>query len=297
MTIAYIGLGNMGGPMCRNIIKGGHDVVVFDLNPAAIQACVEAGAKAGGSLAETIAGADVIMTSLPMPADVEAVALGAGGILEHARDGAIYVDLSTNSPTVVKRIAEQLAERGIRMLDAPVSGGVAGAKAATIAIMVGGDRHAFQSCLPVFESFGKTIVHTGALGTGSVAKLVNNMLAFCNMTAAAEAMMLGAAAGIDHDTLVEVVNNSSGASFAFRTMNHKVKTGDWSPNFAVNLANKDMRLALELAEQLDVPMSIAPQVKAVFHAARSLGWGDNDVTALMRVYETLMRRSVRDGAG
>lgn len=294
MIIGYIGLGNMGGPMCRNIIKGGNEVVVYDLNPAAVQACVEVGGKAGASLAETIAQADVIMTSLPMPADVEAVALGPGGILENAKEGAIYIDLSTNSPVVVKKIAAALAEKGVTMLDAPVSGGVAGAEKATIAIMIGGDRHAFQSCLPVFESFGKTIVHTGELGTGSVAKLVNNMLAFCNMTAAAEAMMLGAAAGIDHDTLVEVVNNSSGASFAFRTMNHKVKKGDWSPNFAINLANKDMRLALELAEQLDVPMSIAPQVKTVFHAARSQGWGDDDVTALMRVYETTMGRSVRD---
>lgn len=294
MIIGYIGLGNMGGPMCRNIIKGGHEVVVFDLNPAAVQACVEVGGKAGGSLAETVAGADVIVTSLPMPTDVEAVALGPGGILENAKEGAIYVDLSTNSPTVVKRIAAALEEKGIRMLDAPVSGGVAGAEKGTIAIMIGGDRNAFQSCLPMFESFGKTIVHTGALGSGSVAKLVNNMLAFCNMTAAAEAMMLGAAGGIDHDTLVEVINNSSGASFAFRTVNHKVKKGDWSPNFALNLANKDMRLALELAEQLDVPMSIAPQVKTLFHAARSMGWGDSDVTALMRVYETTMGRSVRD---
>lgn len=294
MVIGYIGLGNMGGPMCRNIIKGGNDVVVFDLNPAAVQACVEVGGKAGGSLAETIAQADVIVTSLPMPTDVEAVALGPGGILENAKEGAIYVDLSTNSPTVVKKIAAALEEKGVTMLDAPVSGGVAGAEKGTIAIMIGGDRNAFQSCLPVFESFGKTIVHTGALGSGSVAKLVNNMLAFCNMTAAAEAMMLGAAAGIDHDTLVEIINNSSGASFAFRTVNHKVKKGDWSPNFAVNLANKDMRLALELAEQLDVPMSIAPQVKNVFHSARSMGWGDNDVTALMRVYETIMGRSVRD---
>ncbi len=293
MKVGFIGVGHMGGPMCRNIIKGDHEVTVYDLNAEAVQACVELGAEAGASAAHVASRVDVVMTSLPMPADVEAVALGSHGIAAGARPGTIFVDLSTNAPAMVRRIAAELATKDIVTLDAPVSGGVVGAEAATIAIMVGGDKTAYETCLPVFQSFGKTILHVGALGTGSIAKLVNNMIAFCTMAAAAEGLMLGAAAGIEPAVLNQVVRNSSGDSFGFRALAKKALVGDWSPNFAIELAYKDLHLALQMADELRVPLALGPPVHNLMRMACGMGFGDDDTTAMMRVYETILNREVR----
>ncbi len=293
MKVGFIGVGHMGGPMCRNIIKGDHEVTVYDLDAEAVQACVELGADAGASAADVASRVDVVMTSLPMPADVEAAALGGHGIAAGGRPGTIFVDLSTNSPTTVRRIAAELATKDIATLDAPVSGGVVGAEAATIAIMVGGDKTAYETCLPVFQSFGKTILHVGELGTGSIAKLVNNMIAFCTMAAAAEGLMLGAAAGLDPAVLNQVVRNSSGDSFGFRALAKKALVGDWSPNFAIELAYKDLHLALQMADELRVPLALGPPVHNLMRMARGMGFGDDDTTAMMRVYETILNREVR----
>jgi len=298
MKVGFIGVGSMGGPMCRNIIrKSNQEISVFDLNAAAVKACTDIGARAAGSVAELSAGADVVMTSLPMPRDVEAVALGAGGIADNARPGTVYFDLSTNSPSVVRRIAAQLEAKGITMLDAPVSGGVAGAEKATIAIMVGGDKAAFDAHLPLLKSFGANVIHMGGLGTGSIAKLVNNMVAFCNMAAGAEGLMLGAAAGIDVRKLDEVIRNSSGNSNAYRMMAERVLAGNFKPAFAMDLAYKDTRLALELADELNVPVPQAAQVHNLMRLARGMGLGTSDTSAIMRVYETSLKREVRAPSG
>ena len=294
MKIGFIGVGHMGGPMCRNIIKkSGFDVTVFDLNKEAVAACVEVGGKAAATMADAISGMDVIMTSLPMPKDVEAVALGPGGIAEHARSGAIYADLSTNSPTVIRRVADALSGKGVTTIDAPVSGGVIGAEKGTIAIMVGGDKDAYDTCMPIFESFGQNVSYLGGLGSGCIAKIVNNMIAFCNMAAGAEGLMLGAVAGIDPEALNEVIRNSSGNSMGYRGVAHKSLNGDWSATFTVDLAYKDMHLALELADELSVPLSLSPQVHNLMRMARGLGYGGDDATAMMRVYENALGREVR----
>jgi 3-hydroxyisobutyrate dehydrogenase-like beta-hydroxyacid dehydrogenase len=294
MKVGFIGVGSMGGPMCRNIVrKSNQEIAVFDLNAAAMKACTDLGAKPTGSIAELAAGAEVIMTSLPMPKDVEAVALGPGGIAEHARPGTVYFDLSTNSPTVVRRLGEQLRTKGITMLDAPVSGGVAGAEAATIAIMVGGDKAAFDANLPLLKSFGANVIHMGPLGAGTIAKLVNNMVAFCNMAAGAEGLMLGAAAGVDLRKLDEVIRNSSGNSNAYRSMAERVMKGDFKASFALDLAYKDAHLALELADELGVPTPLAAQVHNLMRMARGLGLGSSDTSSMMRVYETTLKRDVR----
>lgn len=294
MKIGFIGVGHMGGPMCRNIIKkSGFDVTVFDLNKEAVAACVEVGGKVAATMADAISGMDVIMTSLPMPKDVEAVALGPGGIAEHARSGAIYADLSTNSPTVIRRVADALSDKGVTTIDAPVSGGVIGAEKGTIAIMVGGDKGAYDTCMPIFESFGQNVSYLGGLGSGCIAKIVNNMIAFCNMAAGAEGLMLGAVAGIDPEALNEVIRNSSGNSMGYRGVAHKSLNGDWSATFTVDLAYKDMHLALELADELSVPLSLSPQVHNLMRMARGLGYGGDDATAMMRVYENALGREVR----
>jgi 3-hydroxyisobutyrate dehydrogenase-like beta-hydroxyacid dehydrogenase len=292
MKVGFIGLGNMGGPMCRNIIKGGHEVIVHDLSDDAVAACVALGGTAGGSIAELVPQVDVVMTSLPMPADVEAVALGPGGIGENARPGTIFVDLSTNSPAMIRKIAAELESKDIITLDGPVSGGVAGAEAASIAIMVGGERSAFDTCLPVFESFGANVIHTGALGNGCIAKLCNNMVAFSTMAAAAEGMMLGTVAGIDPGILDQVIRNSSGNSNCHRSLVTSAFARDFAPRFTVDLAYKDMRLALQLAEELDMPLLLGPQVHNIMRIARSQDQGGDDVTAILKVYEEFTGRQV-----
>lgn len=298
MKVGFIGVGSMGGPMCRNIIrKSNQEIAVFDLNAAAVKACTDLGARAAANVAELAAGADVIMTSLPMPRDVEAVALGPDGIAANARAGTVYFDLSTNSPAVVRRIAAQLKAKGISMLDAPVSGGVAGAEKATIAIMVGGDKAVFDAHLPLLKSFGANVIHMGDIGTGSVAKLVNNMVAFCNMAAGAEGLMLGAAAGIDVRKLDEVIRNSSGNSNAYRMMAERVLSGNFKAAFAMDLAYKDTHLALELADELNVPTPQAAQVHNLMRLARGMGLGTSDTSAIMRVYETALKREVRAPSG
>ena len=291
MKVGFIGVGNMGGPMCRNIIrKSNHDVTVFDLDPAAVERCTSLGAKSARSIAELAAGADVIMTSLPMPKDVEAVALGPDGILDHARKGTVYFDLSTNSPSVMKRIAERLAAKGIVALDSPVSGGVGGAEAGTIAIMVGGEKSHFDLHLPLLQSFSGNVYHMGGIGTGCIAKIVNNMVAFCNMTAGAEGLMLGTMAGIDAQKLTEVISNSSGNSFTYRSMADKAIKRNFVPGFALDLAYKDMRLALELAEEVGMPLFVAPQVHNILRLARAAGWGKDDTSSLVRVYERTLAK-------
>jgi 3-hydroxyisobutyrate dehydrogenase-like beta-hydroxyacid dehydrogenase len=236
---------------------------------------------------------DVVITSLPMPRHVEEVALGAGGIAANARPGTVYIDLSTNSPTVARRVHAGLAEKGIPMLEAPVSGGVAGAEAATIVIMVGGDEAVFETQRPLLASFSKEVVHVGDVGMGSVAKLINNQLAFSNMAAAAEALAIGAMSGIDLGKLNHVIENASGFSWAYRSVATKAFAGDFKANFALDLAHKDLRLALELADELGVPGMIGPQVMNLMRMARAKGMGGDDTSTIIRIYEQALGKEVR----
>jgi 3-hydroxyisobutyrate dehydrogenase-like beta-hydroxyacid dehydrogenase len=279
--------------MCRNIIRNtNHQVTVFDLNPGAIAACTAVGAAAGTSAAELAATSDVIFTSLPMPRHVEEVALGEHGIAASARSGSVFIDLSTNSPATAKRVHAGMAAKGIAMLEAPVSGGVPRATDGTIVIMVGGDQAVFEAQLPLLKSFSKEVIHVGEIGMGSVAKLCNNMLAFSNAAAAAEALMLGALAGINLHKLYDVICNASGNSDAFRGLGKKAFARDFKPGFALDLAHKDLRLALEMQDELGMPGVIAPQVMNLMRLARAKGWGPDDSSSVLRVYEEALGREV-----
>ncbi len=294
MKVGFIGVGNMGGPMCRNIIRNSnHEVVVFDLGAEAVARGVDVGATAAASLADLVAQSDVVMTSLPMPKDVEAVALGSGGIAENARPGTVYFDLSTNSPVVARRLAEALKTKGVIMLDAPVSGGVVGAEAGTLAVMVGGDAVAYETHLALLRSFAANPIHMGEVGSGSIAKLVNNMMAFCNMAAAAEGMMLGAAAGIDLQKLATVIRTSSGGSAIFQKFGERALADRFEAAFALDLAYKDLHLALELADQLSVPTPAGAQTHNLMRLARGMGLGSSDSSAIVKVYEKALGRSLK----
>lgn len=289
MRVGFVGVGNMGGPMCRNIIRNtNHQVTVFDLNPDAMSACTTLGASAGASLAEAASG-DVVFTSLPMPRHVEEV---ASGIAEAARPGTVLIDLSTNSPTVARRVHAAMEAKGIAMLEAPVSGGVPRATDGTIVIMVGGDPAVFEAQLPLLKSFSKEVIHVGEVGMGSVAKLCNNMLAFCNAAAAAEALMLGKLAGIDVHKLYDVISSASGNSDAFRGLGQKAFTRSFKPGFALNLAHKDLRLALEMADDVGLPGMIAPQVMNLMRLARAKGLGVEDSSSVLRVYEMALGQGI-----
>lgn len=294
MKVGFIGVGNMGGPMCRNIIKrSNHQVTVFDLNAAAVKTCTDLGATAGKSVAEVTKGADIVMTSLPMPKDVEKVTLGDGGILANIAKNQTYIDLSTNAPSMVKKIGAAMAAKGIAMLDAPVSGGTSGAEAATIAIMVGGDKKVFDDALPVLQSFSANVIHMGELGTGTVAKLVNNMLAFCNAAAAAEGLMLGVTAGLDPKKLIQVVSSSSGNSNAFKNVSERALSGEFTASFALDLAYKDLHLALELGDELGVPLQQGASTHNLQRLARGMGLGSKDSSSVLRVYETALGRTIK----
>ena len=295
MKVGFIGVGNMGGPMCRNIVKrSNHQVTVFDLNASAVKACTDLGATAGKSIADATAGADVVMTSLPMPRDVEAVTLGDNGILASIKPGQTYIDLSTNAPSMVKKIGAAMAAKGIAMLDAPVSGGTVGAEAATIAIMVGGDKKVFDDALPVLQSFSANVIHMGGLGSGTVAKLVNNMLSFCNMAALSEGMMMGTKYGLDPDKLLHVIASSSGNSNAIKNFTLRALPGKYSPpSFALDLAYKDLHLALELGDELGVPLPQGSSTLNLQRLARGMGHGPNDSSAILKVYESALGRTVK----
>ena len=294
MKVGFIGVGNMGGPMCRNIVKNtNHEVIVYDLSPDAVKACTDLGASAGTSVADVASRCDVVITSLPLPKIVEDVTLGKGGIAENAKPGSVFIDLSTNSPATAKRVHEGMKAKGIQMLEAPVSGGTSRAKDGTIVIMVGGDAKVFENNLPLLKSFSGEVIHLGEIGFGSVAKLINNMLAFCNSAAAAEALMMGKRSGIDLKKLDAVIRNASGMSNSYGNMATKAFAGNFDATFALDLAHKDLRLAMEMADELGVPGMIAPQVLNLMRMARGMGLGPSDSTSMIRVYETALNEDVR----
>jgi 3-hydroxyisobutyrate dehydrogenase-like beta-hydroxyacid dehydrogenase len=228
-----------------------------------------------------------------MPKHVEAVALGDNGILANISKGQTFIDLSTNAPSMVKKIGEAFAAKGIPMLDAPVSGGTTGAEAATIAIMVGGDKKVFDDALPVLQSFSANVIHMGALGNGTVAKLVNNMLSFCNMAALCEGMMLGTKYGLDPEKLLHVISTSSGNSNAIRNFTLRAMKNFYDPpSFALDLAYKDLHLALELGDELGVPLQQGASTHNLQRLAKGMGWGPEDSTSVLRVYETMLKHKV-----
>jgi 3-hydroxyisobutyrate dehydrogenase len=293
MQLGFIGVGNIGTPMCHHLLQAGHTVLVYDVNASNLARMVNLGAQPAESPRAVAQVCDIVFSSLPGPREVEQVALGNNGIIEAARPGLIYVDLSTNFPVVARRVSEALAAQGIAMLDAPVSGGVAGAERGTLAVMVGGDAQTFDTCRPLLAHIGANIFHVGNSGAGCVAKLVNNMLAFANTVAACEGMLLGVKAGVNPQLLYDIIQASSGASWALRQFPQKVFVGDFTPGFTIDLAFKDLRLALELGDELAVPLLMGSICINLMRQARANGRGGDDLSGLMRVLEGNLGLQVR----
>lgn len=296
MKIGFIGLGAMGRHMAANLIKAGHELTVFDVNPDAVTALTEKGARPAAGPKALAAGQEVVFTSLPNAAIVEATVLGANGLFAGAGQGLLYIDLSSITPKCIRGIAEAAQPLGIEVLDAPVSGGTAGAAAGTLTIMAGGSAEAFGRARPVLACIGRQIDHVGAVGAGDTVKLVNNLLLGVNMAAVAEALSLGVRAGIDPAVLNEIISRSSGASYALTAKYEKfIAKGNFAPGFMIDLQYKDLELAISTAKELRQPLPMGNAAQQMFEMARAEGLGGEDISAVIKLWEAWGGAEVREG--
>ena len=285
--VGFVGLGIMGGPMAANLLKAGFKVTVWNRSPRRMEPLLELGAAGAGSPAEVAAASEVTVSCVTNSPDVEAVALRPGGIAEGAASGSVYIDCSTISPAVSRDVAVALAGRGIEMLDAPVSGGDVGAKAGTLAIMVGGDEATFTRCLPVLEAMGKTIVHVGPAGSGQVVKLCNQVAGGLNLLALAESVSLARKAGVDPAKMLEVVGAGAASSWMIQNLGPRAIAGDFEPGFMVGLMQKDLRLVLAEAAETDTPLPGTALVSQLFAVLQAEGRAGDGTQALVDVLRRL----------
>ena len=288
-TIGFVGLGQMGGGMSRNLIKGGHELKVFDLSDEAVGALVEVGAQAAPSAREAAEGAEAVFTMLPIGAIVEQAVFGANGIAEGISKEAVYVDMSTILPDETRAIGGRLAEAGIAMVDAPVGRTSAHAAAGTSTFMVGGDKAHVDRVMPYLECMGESITHCGPLGAGATVKLVNNYIsAVCNLVTA-EGMALGLASGVDVETIVEVISQTpAGLGHITTTWPGKALADDPEPAFMLDLARKDMGLALTAAAAAKVPLTTGGVAREIYNVASAAGHGREDwTTGIFRTVKEL----------
>ena len=297
MRISFIGLGNMGGPMALNLIKAGHAMTVHDVRRESAAPHLDRGAAWAASPRAAAAGAELILTSLPGPAEVESVATGADGVIHGAERGAVYADLSTGSPTAMRRIHARFAERGVAVLDAPVSGGVGGARHGTLQVMVGGDEAVYRRVKPVLEAIGDKVGYMGPIGAGTIAKLVHNTISLCTRAIVAEGFTLGVKAGVRPEALLEAVRGGSFGQglILSRVVPDVVFKGDFdTQNFALRLARKDLGLATALAREFEVPMALASIVEQQMIEALARGWGERDSNASWQLQEERAGIAVRE---
>ena len=286
MRLGFVGVGNMGGPMAANLAAAGHELVVFDTRREVAADLLAGGAVwADSPRAVAEAGVDAILLSLPTPPIVEAVVTGPDGVLAGCSAGQTVIDLSTNAPAVVQRLAEVCAAQGVGFLDAPVSGGVRGARDGTLAVMVGGDVDLFERCRPAFDAIGARTFRLGGVGAGNVAKLINNQLAFIGMMGTIEAIVLGGKAGLDPVVLRDLVSSSSGASSAWDNATRVILKDRLRPTFTVELAAKDIGLAQDLATEQGVETPMGAAAHAVIRGFLDGGYADEDLIATVKAVE------------
>jgi len=296
MDVGYIGTGNMGKPMAMNLLKAGHKLTVYDKRKEAMEELVKQGAILADTPKAVAEVSKITLSSLPGTQQVEEVALGENGVLQGAARGHHYIDMSTSSPSLIRKIASIGADKGVEVLDAPVSGGVRKATDGTLTIMVGGSRSAFEFCEPILRIMGENVTLVGDVGSGSVVKLVNNMIAITNILTAMEGLVMGTKAGMNLKTLFEVVGASSGGSFVLKSnFPNRVFAGKFDPpSFALSLALKDIRLGVEYADELGVPLKVTKLVCELLTQAMRGGLGDKDIGAYITLLEKATGVEVRD---
>jgi 3-hydroxyisobutyrate dehydrogenase len=285
MKVGFIGVGFMGQHMAKHILDGGHDLIIYDISETAAKNLVKAGAKSVSSPSEVAAISEVIFTSLPTPQDVEQVVLGEGGILAGALEGTTLFDLSTTDPETITRISNSAAQRGISVLDAPVSGGTIGAEQGTLCVMVGGNKNNYDRYKSVLDLIGNQVVYCGNLGAGAVCKIVNNLIGMTLGVVLSEAFSLGVKAGVDPMTLYNAVSMSSGETRQMHTFPTGLFEGDFSPGFKLDLGSKDVGLATNLGRSLRVPMDVSNLIHQKYVEAQNRGWGEQSTTAIAKLQE------------
>ncbi len=287
MKIGFIGLGIMGKPMCLNLVRAGYEVTVYTHKEAVMDELVLAGAMKASGTAELARSCEVILTMLPDSPQVREVVLGDGGILENAVPGTLLIDLSSIDPAQTKAIGEALGKKGIRMVDAPVSGGEAKAISGTLAIMAGGAPEDFKRSLPILEVMGGSITYMGDLGSGNVTKLANQIIIALNIAAVAEAMVFAQKSGVDPHRVYEAIRSGSAGSAVLDTKLNKMIRHDFKPGFRLELHHKDLKNALTAAQAVDVQLPQTRQILAVIQKLESEGYSMEDHTAILRYFEEL----------
>ncbi len=285
--IGFIGLGIMGSGMARNLLKAGFPVRVWNRTASRMDPLVAEGAKAGSSPADVAAHTDIIITCVSDTPDVEEVILGEQGVIHGARPGALVIDMSTISPQATIEIAQKLQEKGIHMLDAPISGGSEGAQRGTLSIMVGGDPEQVARAMPVFQAMGKAITHVGGHGAGQTVKLVNQILVVGNCLAMCEALVFAQAGGVDLEKALEAVTQGAAGSWMLSNRGPQIIHRDWRPGFTIDLQQKDVRLILREADQLGVPVILSSLVFNFYRTLQARGLGSEGNHALVKALENL----------
>ncbi|HZD57063.1 MAG TPA: NAD(P)-binding domain-containing protein [Anaerolineales bacterium] len=287
LTIGYIGLGLMGGPMARNILRAGYPLVVHNRSRSVVDELAGEGAKPASSPAQVAAQVDVVFTNLPDSPDVELVALGKDGIIEGAHAGLIFVDNSTIKPATARHISERLGEEGVLCLDAPVSGGDIGAQKGTLAIMVGGPDQALETVMPIFQVIGETITHVGGPGAGQIAKAANQIMVAAQMVAMGELLIFARKAGADPEKVVQAIRGGAAQCWTLDVKPQRLFDGNRNPGFKAHMQAKDLSIVLDTARQYGIPLPAAAVHTQLFNAMLEMNMENLDNSAVIGVIESL----------
>lgn len=291
--IGFIGLGIMGKPMSKNLLKAGHQLVIFDINKDAVEELKQAGAEVGSSPKDVASKTNIIITMLPNSPQVKAVVLGKDGVIEGAQKGSIVVDMSSIAPLVSREVSEALAQKGIRMLDAPVSGGEPKAIDGSLSIMVGGKQADFDEILPIFKVMGSSAVLTGDIGAGNVTKLANQIIVAVNIAAVSEALVMATKAGVDPELVYQAIRGGLAGSTVLDAKAPLMMGRKFTPGFRINLHIKDLGNVLETSHGIGVPLPLCAAVMEIMQALKVDGMGDLDHGAIVRFYEKLAHVEVK----
>jgi 2-hydroxy-3-oxopropionate reductase len=291
--IGFVGLGIMGEPMARNLMGAGHELVLYNRTQRKAEELVaEGGAEVAYSPAEVARKSDITIPMLPGPPEVEEVVTGEAGLLKNAREGSLVVDMSTSSPVLARKLARLARERGVGVLDAPVSGGVVGAIEGTLSIMVGGEEADFVRTKPLFEAMGKTVTHVGPTGAGQVTKAANQVVVALTIEAVSEALVLGSAGGVSPEKILDVLSGGLAGNKVMEVKREKFLSHTFEPGFRSELHHKDLGIALAAGREYGVVLPVTAIVDQMLLSMRKKGWGGEDHSALLRVIEDLSQHEI-----
>lgn len=293
MKIGFIGLGIMGKPMSKNLLKAGYDLVVCDVVKAAVEEVIAAGARAADTPKAVAEQTDIIITMLPNSPHVKQVVLGENGVIEGAKKGAVVIDMSSIAPLVSREVAGKLAEKGIDMLDAPVSGGEPKAIDGTLSVMVGGRKEIFDKCYPIIEVMAGSVVLVGDIGAGNVTKLANQIIVAINIAAMSEALVLAGKAGVEPELVYQAIRGGLAGSTVLDAKAPLVMDRKFEPGFRINLHIKDLNNVLETSHEVGVPLPLTAAVMEMMQALKVDGMGNDDHGSLIRYYEKLAQAEVK----